>query len=75
MLKRLTDEYKAFCQEFQSRNQKLALEKEVWALIDEIILSLDPARLATTKLQAEELTLTDVHRILNVCQIETSKVG
>lgn len=75
MLESLKTEYKNFCESFSQLNPKLEVDEETWRLIDEIILSLQPAKIASQKLLAADLTLTDVYRIVNVCQIETSKIG
>lgn len=68
-------ELKTFCNEYEKFNQKLILSPEQWSQIDEIVLCLEPSFKATKKLQTENLTITDVYRVMNLCQIETHNIG
>lgn len=74
MLARLL-ELKAFCQEHEKIYKKLYCSIEMWSLIDEIVQSLAPCSKATIRLQSENLTITDVYRILNLCHMETHQLG
>lgn len=75
MLEMLDRQFKSFCKQYEETYSKLKLDNEQWTLIEEIVLCLGPSAVATLKLQAENVTLTDIYKILNICLMETHEIG
>lgn len=77
MLKRLLN-VKDFCQTcYLHGNKDVYLSENMWDKIEiaEIKLSLEPCYKATLKMQSQDLTLSDIYKIFNVCHLETAKIG
>ena len=66
---------KEFCEKWSINNPDLFLSEEQWELISEIVISLEPAKKAMTKLQPENLPLTDYRKIWEICHVETVECG
>lgn len=75
MLKVFKDHYCLFCEEYGSVNDALFVFDDTWTLIDEIVMCLEPCSAACIKLQRQNLLLTDVYKIFNICQMELSEIG
>lgn len=56
-------------------NDRMKLSNETWEKITEIKLSLEPFYRATIQLQKEDLPLTDVYKIINICHMSTAEIG
>lgn len=56
-------------------NQDLFLPPETWDGLAEIRTTLQPIYTATKQLQAKNLTLTDVRKIISVCWMKTAEIG
>lgn len=52
-----------------------SLNANDWKIIDQIVKSLEPAKIATKKLQTEQLFLTDFYKTWLNCRIRTEKLG
>jgi bifunctional polynucleotide phosphatase/kinase len=74
MLERLI-ELKEFIAELtnEGKNQNLKLTEQDWSRIEDIIKILKPARILTTVLQSEQLTIGDFYGSWLKCQLEISK--
>jgi len=53
----------------------LDLTNEEWKMIEETVTSLKPSFVATKQLQDSQLTLSDIYKILDICHLETAKIG
>lgn len=56
-------------------HKNLILSKDTWELIAEIDQCLLPFQKATARLQNENLTITDVYKIFNICHMEIAEIG
>lgn len=75
MLETLNTHLKAHCDDLSSINPKVALSEEYWKKIDEIVECLKPCKKAMIQLQKEDLTLTDIYKIFNICHMATAEMG
>lgn len=66
-----------FCEKWalQQRFTNLYLSDEDWEKISEIQETLEPSKKATTKLQRENLTLTDIYKIWEQYHMDTANLG
>lgn len=56
-------------------NTNVYLSNDEWAMIQEIHMSLEPSFKCTKRLQTEDLALTDVYKLLNICHMDTAVIG
>jgi len=67
---------KDLCQEaVHHGNSELLLPEDSWIALEEIRQTLEPIFVATKQLQAKNLTLPDVHKIVTVCWMKTAAIG
>jgi hypothetical protein len=66
---------RTFYEKWAVNNLALFLSEEQWDAISEIVICLEPAKKAMTKLQSESVTLTDCKKIWDIFHLETAECG
>jgi len=56
-------------------NQLTELNDADWALLTEIVLTLEPIENAVTAIQREDITLTEVKKKIDVCYERVAELG
>ncbi|GLV46433.1 hypothetical protein CBL_20772 [Carabus blaptoides fortunei] len=74
MLERLSI-LQEFCKDMAPSHNELHLKEGEWTQINNIVSALLPAKIATKKLQSEQLTIGDCYSSWVTCQLETSKIN
>ncbi|XP_040360142.1 uncharacterized protein LOC121048176 [Ixodes scapularis] len=73
MLVRLT-ELKSFVEDFLSEEERSRWIECMWAEVEMLTVALEPAQVATKKLQREQLTIGDFYDAWLTCVLSTSKI-
>lgn len=74
MLTRLV-ELKDFAKDFLPHNETASWTESIWAKVEMLIESLQPAQEATKMLQAEQLTIGDFYGAWLTCSMKTATIS
>ena len=72
MLERLL-QFKEYCND-RGTNKDQYINLGTWGEIEDLVRSLTPARIATKRLQEEQLVIGDFYRTWTQCKLETAKI-
>lgn len=68
-------QYKEKYEKLGEKYTDFKLPKETWAMMTELRKTLQPCKVATIRMQSDQITLPDIYRYWNICIRETEAVG